>query len=42
LIPGDVEREMESERMNAGIPLHEAVISDLKGLADKLCVPSIF
>lgn len=42
LIPGDVEREMEAERMTAGIPLHEAVINDLKGLADKLGVPSIF
>jgi LDH2 family malate/lactate/ureidoglycolate dehydrogenase len=42
LIPGDVEREMEAERMSAGIPLHEAVIGDLKSLAEKLGVPSVF
>lgn len=36
LIPGDPEREMESERRAGGIPLHEDVVKDLKGLAEKL------
>ena len=34
LIPGDPEREMETERINHGIPLHEAVVNDLKELAE--------
>lgn len=36
LIPGDPEREMEAIRMQDGIPLHEAVVADLKALSDKL------
>lgn len=39
LIPGDPEREMESQRLKAGIPLLPAVVNDLKGLADKFGVP---
>ena len=35
LIPGDPEREMESERLERGIPLLHAVIEDLKFLGDK-------
>jgi L-2-hydroxycarboxylate dehydrogenase (NAD+) len=35
LIHGDVEREMEVERMKNGIPLLAAVVSDLKGLGEK-------
>lgn len=42
LIPGDPEREMEAERRATGIPLLPAVVNDLKGLAEKLGVPSIF
>jgi L-2-hydroxycarboxylate dehydrogenase (NAD+) len=42
LIPGDPEREMESERRTGGIPLLPAVVDDLKNLAAKLGVPSIF
>jgi len=42
LIPGDPEREMEAERHATGIPLLPAVVNDLKGLAEKLGVPSIF
>lgn len=38
LIPGDPEREMEKERMAAGIPLHAAVVKDLRELAEKLKV----
>ena len=38
LIPGDPEREMEVVRRQSGIPLSEAVVADLKGLADKLGV----
>ena len=33
LIPGDPEREMETERMQNGIPLLDSVINDLKELA---------
>lgn len=36
LIPGDPERILEAERMVSGIPLHEAVVADLKELAEKL------
>jgi LDH2 family malate/lactate/ureidoglycolate dehydrogenase len=42
LIPGDPEREMESERRVAGIPLHEDVVADLKALAEKLGVDPLF
>jgi L-2-hydroxycarboxylate dehydrogenase (NAD+) len=34
LIPGDPEREMETERMQNGIPLLDSVINDLKRLAE--------
>lgn len=36
LIPGDPEREMEENRMKAGIPLLHAVDEDLKFLAEKM------
>jgi len=39
LIPGDPEREMETERMKNGIPLLEAVMTDLKGLGSKFGIP---
>lgn len=42
LIPGDPEREMEAERRATGIPLHEDVVVDLKGLAAKLGVEPPF
>ena len=35
LIPGDPEREAESDRMQHGIPLHAAVVNDLKQVAEK-------
>ena len=35
LIPGDPEREAESDRMQHGIPLHAAVVADLKQVAEK-------
>src|SRR5882757_628557 len=38
LIPGDPEREMETERMSSGIPLLAPVVADLKGLGEKLGV----
>lgn len=38
LIPGDPEREMETERMKNGIPLVKAVEEDLKLLGEKLGV----
>jgi L-2-hydroxycarboxylate dehydrogenase (NAD+) len=38
LIPGDPEREMETERMKNGIPLVKAVVEDLKVLGEKLGV----
>lgn len=38
LIPGDPEREMEENRMRAGIPLLHAVEEDLRFLAEKLGV----
>jgi len=38
LIPGDPEREMETERLAQGIPLLPAVVEDLKALASKLNV----
>ncbi|MBS1605111.1 MAG: Ldh family oxidoreductase [Bacteroidetes bacterium] len=38
LIPGDPEREMEAERLAAGIPLLPSVVEDLKALGAKLGV----
>lgn len=38
LIPGDPEREMESRRMEEGIPLLPPVVKDLQQLAEKLKV----
>ncbi len=38
LIPGDPEREMEVERMQNGIPVVDAVVKDLKSLAEKFAV----
>ncbi len=35
LIPGDPEREMESTRMQEGIPLEDSVVADLKSVAAK-------
>jgi len=35
LIPGDPEREMEEERMEKGIPVHQNVVEDLTELAKK-------
>jgi LDH2 family malate/lactate/ureidoglycolate dehydrogenase len=35
LIPGDPEREMESERLERGIPLLHSVVDDLQFLAEK-------
>ena len=42
LIPGDPEREMEAQRRANGIPLHEDVLSDLRGLAEKLGIDHPF
>lgn len=39
LIPGDPEREMEENRMKAGIPLLKAVAEDLEFLAEKFGLP---
>lgn len=39
LIPGDPEREVEEQRRKDGVPLHEAVIEDLKSLGAKFSVP---
>ncbi len=41
LIPGDIEREMESERLENGIPIIEAVVTDLRALAEKLGMEKI-
>lgn len=38
IIPGDPEREIESERKTQGIPLLKPVVEDLKSLAEKLGV----
>ena len=38
LIPGDPEREMEAQRLAAGIPLLPAVVEDLRALAIKMAV----
>ena len=35
LIPGDPEREMESERLERGIPLLHSVVEDLNFLGEK-------
>jgi LDH2 family malate/lactate/ureidoglycolate dehydrogenase len=35
LIPGDPERETEQQRRKEGIPLHPAVVADLKALAQR-------
>jgi len=42
LIPGDPEREMETERMTNGIPLLSPVVDDLKFLSEKFDVPFNF
>jgi L-2-hydroxycarboxylate dehydrogenase (NAD+) len=42
LIPGDPEREAEAERLANGIPLHEAVVKDLKEIALKYDIPFFF
>jgi LDH2 family malate/lactate/ureidoglycolate dehydrogenase len=39
LVPGDPEREFESERMVKGIPLLEQVVNDLQSLAEKFAIP---
>lgn len=41
LIPGDPEREMETERTANGIPLLESVIRDLETLANKFNIDSL-
>ncbi len=38
LIPGDPEREMETIRMQEGIPIVESVVNDLKALAEKFSI----
>lgn len=38
LIPGDPEREMETHRMQKGIPVVETVVNDLRALGEKLGV----
>ncbi len=38
-VAGDMERNMEGERMKNGIPLVTDVVKDLMGLADKLAIP---
>lgn len=42
LIPGDPERETQAVRLKEGIPLHGAVILDLKALATKYGIPFFF
>jgi LDH2 family malate/lactate/ureidoglycolate dehydrogenase len=42
LIPGDPEREAETERLQNGIPLHDAVVEDLRELADSYNIPFFF
>jgi LDH2 family malate/lactate/ureidoglycolate dehydrogenase len=39
---GDPERDMETERIKSGIPLHSAVVADLESLALKYSIASIF
>lgn len=38
IIPGDPEREFETERMKNGIPLNDKVVQDLKDLAKKFSI----
>lgn len=38
IIPGDPEREFETERMKTGIPINSKVISDLKELGEKFSI----
>jgi L-2-hydroxycarboxylate dehydrogenase (NAD+) len=38
IIPGDPEREMQTERLKKGIPLHDAVINDLEELSRKFTI----
>lgn len=42
LIPGDIEREMETIRMKEGIPLFDSVAKDLKEVAGKMKVEGPF
>ena len=42
IIPGDPEREMETERMKNGIPLLKPVVEDLKYLGEKFGITSPF
>jgi LDH2 family malate/lactate/ureidoglycolate dehydrogenase len=35
-VAGDIEREIENERMQKGIPLVDVVQNDLKALAEKM------
>jgi LDH2 family malate/lactate/ureidoglycolate dehydrogenase len=42
LIPGDPERDAEKERLKNGIPLHTAVIADLKEMATRYGIPFFF
>lgn len=42
LIPGDPEREAEADRIKNGIPLHAAVVADLKELAARYDIPFFF
>ncbi len=39
LIPGDIEREMEKQRIQNGIPLLQPVVDDLKELSTRFSVP---
>ena len=41
LIPGDPEREMETERLHRGIPLLHSVAEDLKYLGERFEVQLI-
>lgn len=41
LVPGDPEREMETERRVNGIPLPPAVISDLQTLSQRFSIPLV-
>jgi LDH2 family malate/lactate/ureidoglycolate dehydrogenase len=41
VIPGDPEREMETERLENGIPVVESVVADLRDLADRMRVERI-
>ncbi len=38
LIPGDPEREMEEQRMRAGVPVPESLVDELKGIGGKFGV----